>query len=232
MRHNTTYMEHEIIINQLLDQVGTMDVPHWVDKLWACAADEHEAMQLAYDIRQEELERMVACRYLPAQDMLAELWSETHQCPIASPDRTPIPAREYVTLILEAVHALESHIREGLDRGYYFDQVKLHDEVCGRFMPHFEAVVMLKVRLLFGYIDSMQMDYGLYDPARSWQEQPAAFCEAYDQQIDAFVEKLRELRNSQPGEGWPEEQSLAMSYLMSHAESALMGLWREEDDAL
>jgi hypothetical protein len=50
--------------------------------------------------------------------------------------------------------------------------------------------------------------------------------------LGRFAEKVREVRSEYLAEGWVTDDSLAFSYLMSHAERCGHGWWREEDDAL
>lgn len=197
---------------------------------------EQIAMHTAYTMKRHALSTYEFGHYLTAQDELAELYSLEHQCLIKQPQMTDIPARDYVKTILDALLQIERHWQRGRRLKLRPDLVMLHDEIYGVVPRQFDKGVLKAAQALYDYMDNelrgrlVLKDYN-YN-AFSWSEQPESVRRITAEVLDRFAAKVREVRSQYLPEGWVEDNSLAFSYLMAHAERCGYGWWREEDEAL
>lgn len=175
---------------------------------------EHIAMHTAYIIKKHAIEVYDYGHYLPAQDELAELYSEKHRHLVGSPTLTEIPPRDYVSTILDALLAIERHWQRGRRLKLRPDLVILHDEIYGVVPRQFNKGVLQAAQELFDYMD--REVYG---------NQSAVV-------MERFAAKVREVRSKYLAKGWVEDGSLEFAYLTEHARRCGQGWWREEDEAL
>ena len=83
---------------------------------------EHVAIHTAYIMKKHAISVYEYGHYLPAQDELAELYSEKHQHRLGYPNNTEIPPRDYANTIIESLAQIERHWQRGR-------RLKLHSEV-------------------------------------------------------------------------------------------------------
>jgi hypothetical protein len=197
---------------------------------------EHVAMYTAYLMKKHAINVYAYGHYLPAQDELAELYSLKHQCRLGYPQSTEIPPRDYVSIILDALLAIERHWKRGERLKLKPDVVILHDEIYGVIPYQFDKEVLQAAQELFDYMEekvSGRLVLKDYDyNAASWEEQPESVRRTMEEVMGGFAAKVREVRSKYLTEGWVEDHSLAFSYLMEHASWCGHGKWREEDEAL
>ena len=197
---------------------------------------EQIAMYTAYTMKKEAINTYAYGHYQPAQDELAELYSMEYHELVRQPDNTNIPPRGYVKTILDAILRIERHWKRGMRLKLRPDLIMLHDEICGVIPLRFDRGVLEAAQALYDYMDTelqgrlVLKEYN-YNAA-SWDEQPESVKRTTREVMTRFAEKVREVRSKYLAEGWVEDDSLAFSYLMAHAERCGQGWWREEDEAL
>ena len=193
---------------------------------------EHVAMYTAYIMKKHAIGAYVGLHYLPAQDELAELYSEKHQHRLGAPQRTEIPARDYVSTILDSLLAIERHWQRGRRLKLRPDLVILHDEIYGIVPRQFNKGVLKAAQELYDYMDTELYGRFVTKDDKPWDEQPESFKQEVSEMLGCFADKVREVRSKYLAKGWVEDDSLEFGYLMEHAQRCGQGLWREEDDAL
>ena len=181
---------------------------------------EYVAMHTAYIMKKHAIGVYAYGHYLPAQDELAELYSEKHHCRLGYPNNTEIPPRDYVSTILDALLAIERHWKRGRRLKLKPDVIMLHDEIYGVVPRQFDKGVLQAAQELFDYMD--REVYGRMSGNNPFG--PEA--------MKLFAKKVREVRSKYLAEGWIRDESLEFAYLMAHAERCGYGWWREEDNAL
>ena len=181
---------------------------------------EYVAMHTAYIMKKYAISVYEYGHYLPAQDELAELYSEKHQCPLGYPNHTKIPPRDYVSTILDALLAIERHWKRGRRLKLKPDLIMLHDEIYGVVPRQFDKGVLQAAQELFDY-----MDREVY--CRMSDNNPFG-----PEAMKLFAKKVREVRSKYLAEGWIKDGSLEFAYLMDHAQRCGYGWWCEEDNAL
>ena len=198
---------------------------------------EQIAMHTAYIMKKEAINVYAYGHYQPAQDELAELFSMEYHEPVREPYNTNMPPRTYVKTILDTLLRIERHWRRGVFQlKLRPDLVMLHDEIYGVIPLRFDRGVLEAAQALYDYMDKelrgrlVLKEYN-YNAA-SWDEQPESVKRTTREVMTRFAEKVREVRSKYLAEGWVEDDSLAFSYLMAHAERCGQGWWREEDEAL
>jgi hypothetical protein len=182
---------------------------------------EHIAMHTAYIMKKCAINAYACGFYLPAQDELAQLYSEKHKHRLGYPDDTEVPPRDYVSTILDSLLAIERHWQRGRQLKLRPDVVILHDEIYGVVPRQFDKSVLEAAQTLYDY-----MDAEVYGRLVDTDDQTVA------EVLNRFAEKVREVRSKYILKWWIEDDSLEFSYLMDHAERCGNGFWREEDDAL
>ena len=188
---------------------------------WLTATEyEQIAMHTAYIMKKFAIGVYEYGHYLPAQDELAELYSEKHQCPLGYPNNTEIPPRDYVSTILDALLAIERHWKRGRRLKLKPDLIILHDEIYGVVPRQFDKGVLQAAQELYDY-----MDREVY--CRLTGNNPFG-----PETMKLFAKKVREVRSKYLAEGWIADNSLSFLYLMDHAQRCGYGFWREEDEAL
>ena len=197
---------------------------------------EQIAMHTAYIMKKEAINAYAYGHYQPAQDDLAELYSMEYHELVREPDNTDMPPRAYVKIILDAILRIERHWKRGMRLKLRPDLVMLHDEIYGVIPRQFDRGVLEAAQALYDYMDTelygrlTQID-SEYN-SKTWDELPESVKQATREVMTRFAEKVREVRSKYLAKGWVEDDSLAFSYLMAHAERCGYGWWREEDDAL
>lgn len=197
---------------------------------------EQIAMHTAYIMKKEAINAYAYGHYQPAQDELAELYSMEYHEPVREPYNTNMPPRAYVKNILDAILRIERHWKRGMRLKLRPDLIMLHDEIYGVIPRQFDRGVLEAAQALYDYMDTelygrlTQID-SEYN-SKTWDELPESVKQASREVMTRFAEKVREVRSKYLAKGWVEDDSLAFSYLMAHAERCGYGWWREEDDAL
>ena len=197
---------------------------------------EQIAMHTAYIMKKEAINAYAYGHYQPAQDELAELYSMEHHELVREPYNTNMPPRDYVKIILDAILRIERHWKRGMRLKLRPDLVMLHDEIYGVIPRQFDRGVLKAAQALYDYMDTelygrltqIQGEYSF----KPWNELPESVKQASREVMTRFAEKVREVRTKYLAKGWVEDDSLAFSYLMAHAERCGSGWWREEDEAL
>ncbi|MBP3846006.1 MAG: hypothetical protein J6E48_12840 [Prevotella sp.] len=198
---------------------------------------EQIAMHTAYIMKKEAINVYAYGHYQPAQDELAELFSMEYHEPVREPYNTNMPPRTYVKTILDTLLRIERHWRRGVFQlKLRPDLVMLHDEIYGVIPLRFDRGVLEAAQALYDYMDKelrgrltqIENEYGFMP----WEKLPESAKRASAEVMTRFAEKVREVRSKYLAEGWVEDDSLAFSYLMAHAERCGHGWWREEDEAL
>lgn len=193
---------------------------------------EYIAMHTAYIMKKHAIGVYEYGHYLPAQDELAELYSEKHKHPLGYPVTTEIPPRDYVDTILDALLAIERHWKRGMRLKLRPDLVILHDEIYGVVPCQFNKGVLKAAQELYDYMDTELYGRFVTKDFIPWDERPESFKQFVSDQLSRFADKVREVRSKYLAKGWVEDDSLEFGYLMEHAQRCGHGWWREEDDAL
>jgi hypothetical protein len=193
---------------------------------------EHVAMHTAYIMKKHAISVYELGHYLPAQDEMAELYSEKYRQRLGYPDNTEIPPRDYVNTIVDSLAQIERHWQRGRKLKLRPDLVILHDEIYGVVPRQFDKVVLAAAQELFDYMDRELYGRFVTKDYKPWDEQPESFKQFVSEALDRFADKVREMRSKYLAKGWIADGSLAFAYLMEHAQRCGHGWWREEDDAL
>ena len=193
---------------------------------------EQIAMHTAYIMKKHAIGVYEYGHYLPAQDELAELYSEKHKHRLGYPNSTEIPPRDYVSTILDSLLAIERHWQRGRKLKLRPDLVILHDEIYGVVPRQFDKDVLKAAQELYDYMDTELYGRFVTKDLKPWDEQPESFKRFVSDQLGRFADKVREVRSKYLAKGWVEDDSLEFGYLMEHAQRCGYGWWREEDDAL
>ncbi len=193
---------------------------------------EQIAMHTAYIMKKHAIGLYEYGHYLPAQDGLAELFSSEYGQLIRSPQYTKIPPRRYVSIILDAMLAIERHWQRGRRLKLRPDLVMLHDEIYGVVPRQFDKGVLQAAQELYDYMDKELYGRFVTKDFKPWDEQPESFKQFVSDQLERFADKVREVRSKYLAEGWVRDHSLEFAYLREHAIRCGQGIWREEDDAL
>lgn len=193
---------------------------------------EQIAMHTAYIMKKHAISVYEYGHYLPAQDELAELFSTKYKCRVGRPDNTKIPPRDYVSIIVDSLLAIERHWQRGRRLKLRPDLVILHDEIYGVVPRQFDKGVLKAAQELYDYMDTELYGRFVTKDFKPWDEQPESFKQAVSEMLSRFADKVREVRSKYLAKGWVEDDSLEFGYLMEHAQRCGHGWWREEDDAL
>jgi hypothetical protein len=189
-------------------------------------------MHTAYIMKKHAISVYELGHYLPAQDEMAELYSEKYRQRLGYPDNTEIPPRDYVNTIVDSLAQIERHWQRGRKLKLRPDLVILHDEIYGVVPRQFDKVVLAAAQELFDYMDRELYGRFVTKDFKPWDEQPESFKQFVSEALDRFADKVREMRSKYLAKGWIADGSLAFAYLMEHAQRCGHGWWREEDDAL
>ena len=195
---------------------------------------ERIAMHTAYIMKKFAIGVYEGMHYQPAQDAMAELFSDEYHELVRTPDSTEIPPRAYVKIIIDELQRIERHWQRGRRLKLRPDVVKLHDEIYGMVPSRFDKLVLQAAQTLYDYMDKElcgrlvleEPDSNVY----SWSEQPESVRRTWAEVLGRFADKVREVRGEYLAEGWLTDDSLEFNYLMAHAQLCGQGWWREEDD--
>lgn len=102
--------------------------------------------------------------------------------------------------IVKALTSIDKHLLDGRAKGMDDEDIILHDEICGEFMTTFRPKVVKAAHQIAMFM-SKKMPY--------MQSQKA---------LDEFEGVLDIVRENILGDDYLEEDSLAMDYLLAHAE--------------
>ena len=193
---------------------------------------EHVAMHTAYIMKKHAIDVYELGHYLPAQDELAELYSEKHRQRLGYPNTTEIPPRDYASTIIDSLVQIERHWQRGRRLKLSPDLVILHDEIYGVVPHQFDKGVLAAAQELFDYMDRELYGRFVTKDFKPWDEQPESYRQFVSEALGRFADKVREVRSKYLGKGWIADGSLAFAYLMEHAQQCGRGFWREEDNAL
>lgn len=221
----------------LKESFGIREKDFWVSNKqlveWLTTTEyEQIAMHTAYTMKKFAIGVYECGHYLPAQDELAELFSTKYKCRVGRPDNTKIPPRDYVSIIVDSLLAIERHWQRGRRLKLRPDLVILHDEIYGVVPRQFDKGVLKAAQELYDYMDTELYGRFVTKDFKPWDEQPESFKQAVSEMLSRFADKVREVRSKYLAKGWVEDDSLEFGYLMEHAQRCGHGWWREEDDAL
>ena len=198
---------------------------------------EHIAMYTAYILKKHAISVYAYGHYQPAQDELAEIFSEEYGALLREPGfNKKVPPRAYAQALISTMLQIERHWQRGRRLKLRPDLVMLHDEIYGVVPHQFDKGVLQAAQALYDYMDTelqgrlVLKDYN--DDAMSWSEQPESVKRTWKEVLGRFAEKVREVRSAYLSEGWVDDDSLEFTYLMAHAQRCGQGFWREEDEAL
>lgn len=231
---------HDISLHFMFDlkeAIGIRKNDFWVSNKrlveWLTATEyEHVAMHTAYIMKKHAISVYEGLHYLPAQDELAELYSDKHHCRLGYPNNTEIPPRDYVSTILDSLLAIERHWQRGRRLKLRPDVVILHDEIYGVVPRQFDKGVLQAAQELYDYMDRELYGRFVTKDFKPWDEQPESFKQFVSDQLGRFADKVREVRSKYMAKGWIRDDSLEFAYLIEHAKQCGYGWWREEDEAL
>jgi len=152
--------------------------------------------------------------YQPAQDYLAEM---CYNAPLKNKSSEEIKNR------LRALRKYERHLNDGDKRGLTMEEVITHDEICGFFMDRFDDEILDAARRISSYMHTVMPKYA---EGCDWR------CSIYEQSeevrrnvntgLKQVADFIRDIRDKEFAEGWLDDDSLAFSYLMSHAEMLVL----------
>lgn len=183
----------------------------------------------AHILRKVGVRHLASIYYQPAQDYIAELRSKDSHERLEAPRLTELSRREYCETIIEAFRAVDRHLAEGREMGLLTEVIYLHDEIHGKFMNRFDRVVLDAAWEFFVVLDDNDefcvKDYNEY---LSFDDQSPAYYTSLGDSMNYFYEEVDYIRDNFLSEGWLQENSLSMLYLLAHAERRLTGEWFEE----
>lgn len=187
------------------------------------------SVYVAHILRKVGVRHLASIYYQPAQDYLAELLGKDSHKSLSAPSRNKLPRREYCETIVEALRDVNRHLEEGRAMDLHTEIIYLHDEIFGRFMQGFDADVLKAACQLFAALDENEAfcvkDYNEY---LSYDDQSPAYYESLEDSMNYFYEVVDGVREDCLQEGWLQEGSLSMLYLIAHAERRLTGKWFDE----
>lgn len=190
------------------------------------------AMHTAYILLKKAIGVYASGHYQPAQDTLAELYSPEYNELVREPGYTDLPPRVYIKTIVDKLQRIDRHWKRGRKLNMRPDLIILHDEIYGRVPGRFNKDVLAAAQELYDY-----MDKELYGRLRLkdfnedglWSELPESVKRTWNEVLERFADKVREVRTKYLSEGWVPDSSLEFIYLLAHAENCGYGVWREED---
>lgn len=183
----------------------------------------------AHVLRKTGIRKVASIFYQPAQDYLAELRGKNSQKPIVVARKNELPRREYCETIIDALLAIDRHIAEGREMDLHTEVIYLHDEIFGLFMDRFDPKVLEAANEFFVVMDDRENFYVEdYDATKPNDKQSPAFYESAQYAMSYFYTEIDYIRETFLSEGWLQENSLSMFYLIAHAERCLTGEWYEE----
>ena len=196
---------------------------------------EHVAMHTAYIMKKFAINVYADTFYQPAQDAMAELYSSEYHESVGYPQRTEIPSRAYVKIILDELMRIERHWKRGRRLKLNPEAVMLHDEIYGFVPPKFDKGIIAAAQELYDYMDKEvkgRLMLEEYNPDDPWSEQPESVKRATSEVLGHFADKVREVRDRDFGKGWIADYSLEFNYLLAHAERCGRGWWNGEEGIL
>lgn len=189
-------------------------------------------MFIAFSLLDDKVFEMEHLRYRPAQDYLLLLsCGKSRKKKIGYPPDYAIEPDRYIRTVIQAFNKIDDHMDEGREKNLYLDLVIIHDELCGTVMDHFDIETLSIAKEIFDFIDqnsSTDLIKTLDAKGRPTQD----YFITHMRMMKCFSEKFVEIGKKYFSDGRLEEGELAYNYLMAHAEEAIWGNWREEDDAL
>lgn len=214
-----------------LDEWIGFDMPKLEDLLMDTPYS-YICMFITYGLLNDQIFIMQRLRYRPAQDYLLLLYcDEKHDRFIGYPADSNIEPDLYIRIVLQALNKIDKHMEEGREKKFYLDYVIIHDELCGTVMDHFDPQMLNIAKEVFDVID--QNSY--LDKSNMEDEDghlTKEFQAEFDRLLNICSEKFVEIGKKYFPDGRLEEGELTYNYLMGHAEEAIWGNWKEEDEAL
>lgn len=187
------------------------------------------SVYVAHILRKVGVRHLASIYYQPAQDYIAELCVKGSHKLLSAPSSNELPRREYCETIVEALRAIDHHLDEGREMGLHTEVIYLHDEIFGRFMDRFDAGVLKAAHALFAVMDDnvafRAKDYNEY---LSYDDQSPAYYASLEDSMNYFYSEVDYIRDTYFAEGWLQEGSLSMLYLIAHADRRLIGKWFDE----
>lgn len=158
--------------------------------------------------------------YQPAQDYLADL---QYDCPLVEYDdydrNKDCNDDKDIKKRLKALRQYEWHLKSGQKQGFTIEEIITHDEIYGFFMNRFEPTVMTSARRIARFIgEEMPKHVKGYVVDADLYYQPKEVKREIADGVKRVAEFVRKERDKYFAEGWLEDDSIAFSYLMAHAE--------------
>lgn len=194
---------------------------------------EHIAMYIAYELKRRAKFRFFAIQYQPAQDKVAEIFSEEYKKLIREPDNTEIPPRAYVKAILDTLQSIDQHWECGRRMKLNPEVVKLHDDIFGFIPQSFDKEVIEAAQAIYDYMDENVRGRFFYRGYPVWwNRMTLSFRNKCEGVMRRTSQRVRELRDQYLAKGWLEDNSLAFAYVLAQAEHIARQKTLEEDYAL
>lgn len=192
---------------------------------------ERIAMHTAYTLKKVANSEYCDMNYQPAQDATAEIFSGEYSELVREPNSAKMPPRAYVKTILDALAQIERHWQRGRRLKLHPEVVILHDEIWGFVPSRIDKDVLEAALVLYDYMDKNvrgRMHHEGYTVSQ-WKKMPEEMRCRITDTANAFVDKVREVREKYLGKGWVADRSLEINYLVTHAER-IGGYWDYDED--
>ena len=189
---------HDLALHYLFDLKEAFGIKNnwWVSNKqlveWLTTTEyEHVAMHTAYIMKKHAISVYELGHYLPAQDELAELYSEKHRQRLGYPNTTEIPPRDYASTIIDSLVQIERHWQRGRRLKLRPDLVILHDEIYGVVPHQFDKGVLAAAQELFDYMDRELYGRFVTKDFKPWDEQPESYRQFVSEALGRFADKVR-----------------------------------------
>lgn len=179
----------------------------------------HIAMHVAYTMKYQEWEWAAEVKNQVVQDYLAELRNREYHVGMDKPEVDGIPPREYIKTIIKALKAIQHKMALRRKLGLKEEEMFLHDEMHGEFVPEYTMELIPYVHELYDYLCTERTKYNFDDIKISLA--PSEQSESIQQQLRAysrgFINKVYEVRDKL-GNGWMDDDSMSINYLLYHVD--------------
>ena len=133
--------------------------------------------------------------------------------------------------VADALAQIERHWQRGRRLKLHPEVVILHDEIWGFVPSRIDKDVLEAALVLYDYMDKNvrgRMYHEGYTVSQ-WKKMPEEMRCRITDTANAFVDKVREVREKYLGKGWVADRSLEINYLVTHAER-IGGYWDYDED--
>lgn len=185
-------------------------------------------MWLAFLMKQQAHELVQSVHYQPAQDYLLKLHTEKYDI-VRKPNDSGIEPKEYINTILTGLRRLDNHLAEGAEKGLSNEEIYLYDEITGQISDSIDAPLIPLAKELYNYLHNLyiSLDWSERISGARFDEQPTNIQNQIKQFTEQFVIKVKNTRDNNLGKNWLADDSIAMSYLIEHAQCLAIGYFDE-----